>query len=119
MDSSTSSTTFHPYGQAATLKKTHLAEIGKLSRIPTLQYIYGCIHNNRYRGEVWWMGVTGGTALLIGIIRYASDFPENLNGLFAEIHAYHVDPKWSPLVYILSALSLGLNFMKESYTFEI
>lgn len=57
------------------------------------------------------MGVTGGTALLIGIIRYVSDFPENLNGLFAEIHAYHVEPKWSPLVYILSALSLGLSFM--------
>jgi hypothetical protein len=63
----------------------------------------------RYHGEVWWIGLTSGTALLIGIIRYMSDIPENLNGLFVEIHNYHVEPKWSPLVYILSALSLGLS----------
>jgi len=60
-----------------------------------------------YRGEVWWMLVAGGTGCLIGVIRYAAGFPENIHGLFKEVHSYHVEPKWSPFVITLSALSLA------------
>lgn len=53
------------------------------------------------------MAVAGGTGFLIGLIRYAAGFPENIHGLFKEVHSYHVDSKWSPFVITLSALSLG------------
>eukprot|EP00606_Chrysophyceae_sp_TOSAG23-5_P000118 GSChrysophyteH2.ASY1.ANO1.959.1 assembled CDS len=60
-----------------------------------------------YKGKLWWILVPTLTGLVIGIIRWRAEYPYNLPGLFAEIRDYHVEPKWSPYTFILSAMSLA------------
>lgn len=43
----------------------------------------------------------------MGILRYFASYPNNLPGLFQEIHSYHVDPQWAPYTIIISAISLA------------
>lgn len=43
----------------------------------------------------------------MGLIRWGFAFPDDLPGIFKEISAYHVDPHHSPLVVVISAISLA------------
>jgi len=44
-------------------------------------------------GKPYWILITAGTGLCVGIIRWHWEYPYNLPGLFAEIRDYHVTPK--------------------------
>jgi hypothetical protein len=59
-----------------------------------------------YTGKKWWIGVSGGAGLLVGIIRYAVAYPRNLPGLFKDIHDFHVHPDWAPVTFLISTISL-------------
>ncbi len=60
-----------------------------------------------YNGEKYWIFITTATGFLIGLIRWTFSYPDNLPGIFKEIQTYHVEPKWAPVTYLISALSLG------------
>lgn len=60
-----------------------------------------------YNGKTYWILITGGAGFTVGMIRWTFDYPDNLPGLFKEVTSFHVDPKWSPLTFIISAISLG------------
>ncbi len=47
--------------------------------------------------------------LVIGILRYAFSFPDNMDGLFKEINNYHVHYSHVPLTYVLSMISLSFG----------
>lgn len=58
-------------------------------------------------GQLYWVGVTMGAGLLVGLGRWLSSFPDNSDGLFKEINNYHVDHKFSIQTYFLSITSLA------------
>jgi hypothetical protein len=60
-----------------------------------------------YNGEKWWIAVTGGAGVAVGLIRWLTAYPDNLPGIFKEIQTYHVEPKWTPITLSLSAISLA------------
>jgi H+/Cl- antiporter ClcA len=60
-----------------------------------------------YAGKTSWIFITGGTGLLVGLVRWLYSYPDNLPGIFKEIGDYHVDPTWSPLTVFISAASLA------------
>lgn len=60
-----------------------------------------------YTGEKYWMLITGGAGMVVGLLRWGFAYPDDLPGLFKEISDYHVHWEWSPLTVALSAVSLG------------
>ena len=58
-------------------------------------------------GKTYWMCVPMLAGLLIGLVRHFSGYPDNLPGLFKEINSHHVEPRWAPLTFLISAISLG------------
>lgn len=60
-----------------------------------------------YNGQLWWIAVPAGAGLVVGLIRYASSFPDNIDGMFKEIQTLHVDYKWCPYTYVISLISLS------------
>eukprot|EP00605_Chrysophyceae_sp_TOSAG23-4_P001239 GSChrysophyteH1.ASY1.ANO1.1350.1 assembled CDS len=58
-------------------------------------------------GKLYWIAIPPLTGLVVGLIRWRFEYPFNLPGLFAEIRDYHVEPKWSPQTFLLSAASLA------------
>jgi len=62
---------------------------------------------NFYGGQLYWAIITTSAGLLIGLIRYSVNYPDDLPGLFQEIHSYHVNYKWAPFTILLSAISLA------------
>lgn len=60
-----------------------------------------------YNGETYWIFLVGCAGFTVGLIRWTFDYPDNLPGIFKEIQTYHVEPKWVPITYIVSAISLG------------
>lgn len=60
-----------------------------------------------YTGEKTWIIITTVTGLIVGLIRFFSKYPEDLPGLFKEIHSYHVEPKWAPWSFLISLISLA------------
>lgn len=60
-----------------------------------------------YEGKTYWIAITTVTGLLVGLIRFIIDYPDDMPGIFKEILSFHVDPKWAPATYIISAISLG------------
>eukprot|EP01032_Pedospumella_encystans_P020341 gene20341-23105_t len=75
------------------------------------QYVTCDYHNDKhcgdwYTGKKYWIGVTGGAGLLVGLIRYFSSYPKSLPGLFKDIHDFHVHPTWAPLTFLISMISL-------------
>ena len=63
-----------------------------------------CIVN---AGQLHWIGITAGTGLIVGLIRYFTAFPPAVAGLFKEINDCHVDSKWSIHTFLISAISLA------------
>mmetsp|Transcript_22329 Transcript_22329/g.32522 ORF Transcript_22329/g.32522 Transcript_22329/m.32522 type:complete len:546 (-) Transcript_22329:316-1953(-) len=68
-----------------------------------------------YAGKKYWVLVSGGTGLVVGIIRWATKYPDNLPGFFKEITTFHVDPTWALHTVLLSAISVagGANLGPE------
>lgn len=47
------------------------------------------------------------TGILVGVIRFAVDYPKDIPGLFKEITEMHVNYRWAPASLLLSAVSLA------------
>lgn len=60
-----------------------------------------------YAGKKWWILVTSGTGLGVGLLRYFLNYPLNLPGLFHEINECHVDYHHVLPTLLLSAVSLA------------
>ena len=60
-----------------------------------------------YNGSLFWVVITTCTGFLVGVIRWASSYPDDLPGFFKEVNSCHVDPKYVPLTVSISALSLA------------
>lgn len=58
-------------------------------------------------GKLYWLCVPMLSGLVIGLLRHFFQYPDNLPGLFKEINNHHVEPKWAPLTFLISAISLG------------
>ena len=58
-------------------------------------------------GKWWFILVPTGTGLIVGLYRWAVQYPRDLPGLFKEIDEQHVDPTWSTSSLILSGISLA------------
>ena len=63
-----------------------------------------CYYN---QGKLYWIAITGGTGLLVGLLRFFCEYPMNLPGIFKDVNDYHVDPKWVPYTFIISGIGLG------------
>lgn len=61
---------------------------------------------NYYNGQKWWIAYSGGCGLLVGLMRYFLSYPATLPGIFKDIQDFHVDPKWAPITFCISAISL-------------
>ena len=62
-----------------------------------------------YTGSWWWICVTTLGGFVIGLIRLHPKMPEKVDGLFREVRDLHVDPSESPLIFLVSCLSLGIG----------
>lgn len=62
---------------------------------------------NWYTGQLYWIPLSGGAGLLVGLVRYFFSYPDDLPGFFREIQDAHVNPRWVCLTYIISAISLS------------
>lgn len=60
-----------------------------------------------YAGKTYYIIITGGTGLLVGLLRYVSKYPETVPGIFKEINECHVSPKTAPYTVLFSAMSLA------------
>lgn len=60
-----------------------------------------------YGGQLYWVAITTGAGLIVGLIRFLSGYPDDLPGLFFEIHHCHVTPKWAPWTIFISSISLA------------
>jgi hypothetical protein len=62
---------------------------------------------NWYTGKLYWIPLSGGAGLIVGLMRYFFSYPDNLPGFFKEIRDCYVNPRWVCLTYIISAISIG------------
>ena len=46
-----------------------------------------------YKGEFYWIGISGGSGFIIGLIKFFTQYPDNLPGLFEEITIGYVHPE--------------------------
>eukprot|EP01038_Epipyxis_sp_PR26KG_P009499 gene9499-12796_t len=60
-----------------------------------------------YQGKKYYIYVVASAGFLVGVIRWAFDYPFNLPGLFKEINDCHVEPKWAPVSLLVSTISLS------------
>lgn len=60
-----------------------------------------------YQGKLEWIAITTAAGFVVGCLRFFSSYPDNLPGLFQEIHAFHVNPVWAPYTIVISAVSLA------------
>eukprot|EP00981_Chlorochromonas_danica_P009936 scaffold2913_cov181-Ochromonas_danica.AAC.30 len=60
-----------------------------------------------YHGHLYYLWITVGGGFVVGCIRWAFYYPENLPGLFKDVQTFHVDPKWVIFTLSISAISLG------------
>lgn len=96
---------------SATVALTSANPISLFVQVPrqwaTCDYSTDASCGDWYTGELHWIAITTCTGFCVGLLRWAFEYPENMPGIFQEITSCHVDPKWSPLTYLLSAISLG------------
>ena len=53
------------------------------------------------------MLIPSGAGIVIGLIRWGFAFPDDLPGIFQEIHESYVHWEWCPLTLLICAVSLG------------
>lgn len=58
-------------------------------------------------GRHYYILVTGGAGLIVGILRYVTKYPETLPGIFKEIEHARVEPTTAPYTIVFSAISLA------------
>ena len=58
-------------------------------------------------GKPYYILITGGAGLIVGLLRYFLKYPETIEGLFKEIGNYRVEPSIAPATILISAISLG------------
>src|SRR5262245_3500442 len=59
-----------------------------------------------FEGSVWWIAVTAGAGLLVGVLRRAFRLPANLAGTLKELREQRVDPGTVPGAVVVSLVSL-------------
>lgn len=60
-----------------------------------------------YGGKHYFIAIPTGAGFLIGLIRFFLSYPDNLPGIFKDINTFHVEPKWVPVTYAISMISLA------------
>jgi H+/Cl- antiporter ClcA len=63
-------------------------------------------HPGWFGGRWWWVAVTAAAGLVVGLLRRVSRLPEEVPGLFEDLHAQHIDPAVVPGTVAVSVLSL-------------
>ncbi len=58
-------------------------------------------------GKKHWIAVPVIAAFLISLIRHFSNYPDKIPGLYEEMNRVHVDYKWAPYTFAISAISLA------------
>ncbi|HEY7816002.1 MAG TPA: chloride channel protein [Nakamurella sp.] len=59
-----------------------------------------------FGGQWWWVAVTAGAGVLVGVLRRVTRLPEQTSGLIADLQDEHVDPGPVPGIVAVSAVSL-------------
>ncbi len=59
-----------------------------------------------FDGELWWLAVTVGAGVAVGLLRIAFKMPPNPNSLVSELEEEHVEPASVPGTVAVSAVSL-------------
>jgi H+/Cl- antiporter ClcA len=57
-------------------------------------------------GQWWWIALTAGAGVLVGLLRMLTRLPEKTPGLIADIQKADIDPKLVPGILLVSAVSL-------------
>ena len=59
-----------------------------------------------FGGEWWWIAVTAGAGVVVGLLRSLTKLPARIPGLIADIEGAHVDTRLVPGIVAVSAVSL-------------
>jgi len=59
-----------------------------------------------FGGQWWWIAVTAGAGVLVGLLRRLTHLPDQTSGLIADLQDEHVDPGPVPAIVAVSAVSL-------------
>jgi len=59
-----------------------------------------------FGGQWWWVAVTAGAGVVVGLLRRLTRLPEQIPGLIHDLQEGHVDPRMVPGVAVVSAVSL-------------
>jgi H+/Cl- antiporter ClcA len=59
-----------------------------------------------FDGSLWWVAVTGGAGVLVGVLRRAFRVPADLPGTFKELKDERVEPSTAPGAVVVSLVSL-------------
>ena len=59
-----------------------------------------------FGGHWWWVAVTTGAGVVVGLLRWLMKVPAKVPGLVADIESAYVDPKLVPGIVAVSAVSL-------------
>lgn len=60
-----------------------------------------------YHGDVTWIGIIALSGFVVGVLRWASQIPDDLPGFYQEIVRAEGNSKWFVVMYLVVALSLG------------
>src|SRR5262245_33179453 len=59
-----------------------------------------------FGGHWWWVAVTAGAGVLVGLLRRLTRLPKEIPGLIADLEDGHVEPRLAPGIALVSAVSL-------------
>ncbi len=59
-----------------------------------------------FGGHWWWIAVTAGAGVVVGVLRRLTKLPEEVPGLIADLQEQHVNPRLVPGIVVVSAASL-------------
>src|SRR6478752_3191979 len=59
-----------------------------------------------FGGQWWWIAVTAGAGVVVGVLRRLTRLPEEIPGLIPDLQEGHVDPRMVPGIAVVSAVSL-------------
>src|SRR6476660_756587 len=59
-----------------------------------------------FGGQWWWVAVTAGAGVVVGLLRRLMRLPEQIPGLIPDLQEGHVEPRMVPGITVVSAVSL-------------